>query len=159
MSLYRTVSALKNKKTVYVDKVSSLAADLGYMTNPYVNKTLQLTVLTTFVMSLIACLLSIRNYYMLVLIVKPVTAFDWTQPTTTTDAPVSEHETIMMLGIGKVIECSSIPIVMLLLVRIVLTCLKRRTNSYIIKTKVLSEILIALYDGKGMTLKKVTFLF
>ena len=71
LPLLETAKAVKNNKPIYSNDVSKLADDLGYIVYPIVNKTLQFMVGLLGVAVAIALVLSIRNYYLLLLLVSP----------------------------------------------------------------------------------------
>ena len=82
LSLKKTALALENNEPLYVDEVSKLTDQLGYMSHPTVNTGIQILSMITLIGSVAALTISIRNLYVLTWIVQPAQAFPWEIPVT-----------------------------------------------------------------------------
>ena len=157
LSLNQIAQAMKTKKKVYSNSISKLTADLGYIANSDLNKTLKLTILGTFVIATIALLLSIRNYYALVLLARPVHVFDWWQPTPTPTAS-DPTDLELLMALTKIIACSMILVCILILLKCMLSCLKLINSHKMVNTedtKASCELAFTMYNRRELVTTKL----
>ena len=82
LSLKKTALALDSNEPLYVDEVSKLTDQLGYIAHPTVNTGIQILSMITLIGSVAALTISIRNLYVLTWVVQPAHALPWEIPVT-----------------------------------------------------------------------------
>lgn len=157
LSLLETAEALRNGETIYGDGVSKLTDNLGYLVYPVVNKGLQMLVGLLTIGVVAALVLSIKNYYLLLLLARPVEMFKFNE--ITPEAPTVSGNTMLEKPV-----CMALGVLLILLILLMICLFYLLIKNFITykewrnsKFKSYTEIHVALYDGsRRLSLKLST---
>ena len=72
LSLSKIALNVKNDEKIFSDKASQLQDDLGWLTSTFVNKAIVIICFISFILADVSLFLAVRNYYKLLVLVKPV---------------------------------------------------------------------------------------